>query len=487
MPIRLTLLTLFVCTLTTAQEAKHVILFIADGNQLAHEIVASHYASGQPNQLRAHAFPYQSFATTWDVATYNAHAKLFDAAAYQAEQFDPAFGYAVSQAGAVPYPREPSSLAREHYFIFAATDSASSATCLATGVKTDKGNISWQPGDPTDGAITTIAEHARDAGLGMGVVSTVQFSHATPAAFVSHNVRRNNYGEIAHEIIREVQPDVVIGAGHPNPDADDHADWTFCPKADYQALKDGSTDYIFVEADGQPTASTRLMAGAAQAMQQNKKLFGLFGSNQKANKAGSARAHPRPGPNGFRWDRRNPDLATATAAALQVLTTKAAGSFLMVEAGDIDWANHGDDTAWMIGAWKNLDDAVRSTIADIESGRHPGMTPGNTLVIVTADHGNGLMRIRPDYNLDTGIMPRSRQVRLGDGSTTQWPDNTDIAYPNYPDGKRFASHTNELVTVYAWGAGTDELRQREGEWYPETPLLDHHQIHAAMMAFLGLE
>ncbi|MFZ4524956.1 MAG: choice-of-anchor I family protein, partial [Chlorobium sp.] len=95
-----------------------------------------------------------------------------------------------------------------------ATDSASAITAMVTGKKTDAGNIAWQSGDPANGAIKTIAETLRDdLGFAIGVASTVPFSHATPAGVVSHNVNRNNYQDIAHEILFDTQPDVVIGGG----------------------------------------------------------------------------------------------------------------------------------------------------------------------------------------------------------------------------------------------------------------------------------
>lgn len=53
------------------------------------------------------------------------------------------------------------------------------------GVKTDDGKIAWAPGNPVDGALTTITELLREReGFFIGVVSTVPFSHATPAAHV---------------------------------------------------------------------------------------------------------------------------------------------------------------------------------------------------------------------------------------------------------------------------------------------------------------
>jgi len=61
---------------------------------------------------------------------------------------------------------------------------------------------------------------AEDRGKATGVVSSVQFSHATPAAFVAHNVNRNNCEKIAREMIYDSAVDVIMGAGHPWFDAD---------------------------------------------------------------------------------------------------------------------------------------------------------------------------------------------------------------------------------------------------------------------------
>ena len=48
-----------------------------------------------------------------------------------------------------------------------------------------------------------------------GVITSVEFSHATPAGFVAHNVSRNNYAEIAEEMINSSATDVIMGCGHP--------------------------------------------------------------------------------------------------------------------------------------------------------------------------------------------------------------------------------------------------------------------------------
>ena len=53
----------------------------------------------------------------------------------------------------------------------------------------------------------------------------------------------------------------------------------------------------------------------------------------------------------------------------------------------IDWANHANDFRRLIGTMWDLDEAVRAAVAFIERP-DDDITWANTLLIVTADHGN---------------------------------------------------------------------------------------------------
>ena len=79
-------------------------------------------------------------------------------------------------------------------------DSASTATSIATGHKTESGVINMCPWT-RDVPYETIAEklHAQK-GYKVGVVSTVNIDHATPAAFYAHQNSRRNYYEIGVEL-----------------------------------------------------------------------------------------------------------------------------------------------------------------------------------------------------------------------------------------------------------------------------------------------
>ncbi len=82
-----------------------------------------------------------------------------------------------------------------------------------------------------------------------------------------------------------------------------------------------------------------------------------------------------------------------TRAALTVLSAKGApGFWLMVEAGDVDWASHACNLDDMIGATLSGDDAVRAITDWVE--KNGGWD--DTLLIVTSDHGHHLVLEDPD-------------------------------------------------------------------------------------------
>ena len=76
-----------------------------------------------------------------------------------------------------------------------APDSASTATSIASGVKTHSGVIGLEADKTTE--VTTIAEQLKEKGYKVGIVSTVTLNHATPAAFYANVESRNNYYDIA--------------------------------------------------------------------------------------------------------------------------------------------------------------------------------------------------------------------------------------------------------------------------------------------------
>lgn len=450
-----------------AGRRRHVILVIGDGMPLADEISASRYLTGSDDGLSFHAFPYQAHVTTWDVSAYDTEASLAGEPAYSPLTYDPRVGYDPSLGGDRPYPLVPDSAAIRGYFFppgptggiaYVATDSASAATAMATGTKTSNGNIAWAPGDPADGALESSATRLRrERGMAIGVVSTVPFSHATPAAFVSHSTDRGQYHAIASEILTVTRPEVVVGGGHPaffSPSGS--ADHTYVSEATLEATR-AASDYVTVERAAGVAAGPALAAAASAAASSNKKLFGLFGG-VGGNFDFGVPADAPGAPAVQQGSAENPTLAQAAVAALDVLSTDPDGLFLMVEQGDIDWANHANDFGHMIASVVDLDRAVQAIVDYVD---RPGdaLDWSNTTLIVTADHCNGYLRFGAK--------------RLGKGELPGTPQSDWVTYAT-------TGHTNELVSLYARGAGAG-LFWHYANLYPGKALVDNTSVYAVTL------
>lgn len=496
------------CRGRRAPAVQHVIFFIGDGMSAETEVAASRYLYGRADGLAWQRLPAKAYVATWDVNTYNSHARRAGRPPYSRSSFDPALGYDVKTYGAKPLAGPGIA---ERFPPGPATDSASAATALATGVKTDSGNIAWLPGDPPDGGIPTILEELRDrTGAGIGVISTVPFDHATPAAFVSHNTSRSAYYTglkdhkglgIADEIILKTKPDVVIAGGSPlldNPDFDTKKG--YISESLYRTLQT-SRDYVFVERKPGQDGGRAIAEGAVEAAREGRKLFGLFGG--KGGNFDVPRVEDSPGrPRTTPGSDENPTLAEAVEAALGYMAHDPEGFFLVVEQGDIDWANHDNDYQAMIGCVADLDAAVRAALAFVDK---PGdaIDWTNTVLVVTADHATGGLLLEPGVTLGAGDLPREdarvdeegrtparvgsdRLVPGNGGPVIKKPD-----YPSpydYPDGDvayGTAGHTNELVDLAIMGAAAPDFMRLRGTWYPG-PILDNTQINAALREALGL-
>jgi alkaline phosphatase len=264
---------------------------------------------------------------------------------------------AVGQSGALAMDRMPFvGWARTASANNTVTDSAAAATALATGVKTNNGMIGQAPdGTP----LTTILERAQAKGMAVGLVTTVQVSHATPAAFAAHVADRDMMTEIARQML-EARVDVLFGGGEDQFVPTDDAG-CFGPgeRLDERNLIDeavlaGYTHVCTATAfTAVPTSTTRLL--------------GLFADEEM----------PRP---------FSPSLKDMTQKAIDILSQDPDGFFLMVEGGQIDWASHAN----------NVTDAIFDTIGldeAIEVAQTYASTAPNTLIIVTADHETGGMSV----------------------------------------------------------------------------------------------
>ncbi len=217
------------------------------------------------------------------------------------------------------------------------TDSAASATSLATGVRTINGFVSL---DSETIFLPTILELLSTKGYVSGLVSTSSITHATPASFYAHVDSRNKEVEIADMLVKS---DVMIALG-------------------------GGTEYFDLTSLSSELHLVRAEDGLnLEELSSKKRVLGLFAEDG--------------------LDRREspPTQETMTSTAIEFLEQKSLncpGFFLMSEGSQIDWGGHANNVEYMLSESLDFDASVQAAIEFAKQD-------ANTLVLVTADHATG--------------------------------------------------------------------------------------------------
>ncbi len=337
-------------------------------------------------------------------------------------------GYNPQLGGAFPWS-EPASYAylisQDGSWSHAFTDSASSATSMTSGIKTFNSAINVAP----DGEFTEpIARQLQHQGFSVGIVSSVPISHATPAAGYANNVSRNDYQDLSRDLLglpsiahRTPLPgvDVLLGCGWGKEKTTEtevkseiaRQGNNFVPGNRYLAKLDldkvdtrNGGKYVVVARTAGSDGKDLLAAAAARAASSHQRLLGFFGGVADHLPYATADGKFDPTRGASQMDVyqpadlvENPTLADLTAAALQVLEQNESGFWLMIEPGDVDWANHENNIDNAIGAVFSGDAAFREVCRWAESRD----CWDETAIIVTADHGHLLVLDRPEM-----IIPR---------------------------------------------------------------------------------
>jgi alkaline phosphatase len=221
------------------------------------------------------------------------------------------------------------------------TDSAGAGSAIATGKKTNYGSISV---DENNLPVPTILEIASGKGYATGLVAACKITHATPAAFIAHVPKRNQYEDIATFFVSD-SIDVFLGGG-----SDD-----FCKRETGVNLRPA------LEAKGFQIVTE------LEKLKEIKsgKIAGLFANGHLDN-----------------YPLRGEFLVESTLKAMEILNQDEKGFFLMVEGSQIDWAGHDNDLGYVVEEMLDFDRAVGEALKFAEKD-------GHTLVIVTADHETG--------------------------------------------------------------------------------------------------
>lgn len=348
------------CVLGVSAEVKYVFYLIGDGMGMGHVNAAQYYnriVRGADEPLLMMQFPVASQA--W---TYSASAPV--------------------------------------------TDSAAAGTALSTGYKTKNNMLGLAP-DSVEHYVS-IARDLKDAGWGVGVLTSVAPDDATPAAFYAHQPARWMYYEIDKEAVASGY-DFLGGASLRGV-----ADKEGKPNEVPAMIKDAGIEIAY------GTEAGSELAGKVD------RLWVLSPENVWGN-----------GNNiGYTIDSipGAMNLPSLTKVALDHVSAKSPDKFfMMIEGGNIDHAAHANDPGGVIKEVLNFQDVIR--VAYDFYLAHPE----ETLIVITADHDTGGMAIgHPDHYgyvdlalVDTQRISKDRLADycrdiVKDGKTISWDEMRDL-------------------------------------------------------------
>lgn len=253
-------------------------------------------------------------------------------------------------------------------------DSASTATSLSTGHKTYSGTINM---DET-GTVPyeTISEKLKaQKNYKIGVVSSVNLNHATPAAFYCHQVSRSNYYDIGLEMI-DSGFDYFAGGALLQPtgkDEDQDDLYTLAADAGYTVAKTQAEAEAVTADTGKVILVDEHLADADSMQYELDRTSDMW------------------------------SLADYVEKGIEVLDNDT-GFFMMVEGGKIDWACHANDAGSTMHDTQALSDAVDKAV------EFYNQHPDETLILVTGDHETGGMTIGyAGTNYDTFLQNLANQ------------------------------------------------------------------------------
>lgn len=236
-----------------------------------------------------------------------------------------------------------------------APDSASTATSIATGHKTYSGSINVD--ETAMVSYETITEKVHDQlGMQVGVISSVNLNHATPAAFYAHQASRSSYYEIGLELIDSgfeyfAGGELLKPAG---PDNDRENLYELAENAGYTVVR--------TQAEAEKVTSGPVILIDEHLADSSAMAYELDRTNEM-------------------WS-----LADYVKKGIDVLDNEN-GFFLMCEGGKIDWACHANDAAAAIHDTLALADAVQVAVDFAKDHAE------ETLILVTGDHETGGLTI----------------------------------------------------------------------------------------------
>lgn len=238
------------------------------------------------------------------------------------------------------------------------TDSAASATALATGIKTQNSRLGMtQDKQP----VISVAEAAfKQKGKSVAIMTSDALIGATPSGFYAHVPARNLAADIA-TFVSTCGYDILIGDAKGRP-------WFFGKTEDNSGRREDGRDLIAeMTAAGYTFIDNQAAFDKASA---DKRVIGLMPKGTLDSET---------------------CLGDLTKTALARLARNDKGFFMMMECTITDYGGHGNNPELSVRGTLQVDWAVKAAV-EFAAAR------GDTLVMVTADHETGALSARIENN-----------------------------------------------------------------------------------------
>jgi alkaline phosphatase len=271
-----------------------------------------------------------------------------------------------------------------------------------------------------------LLELAKARGMGTGVVTTTRITDATPASTYAHACHRKLENDIAAQLVPGGPGfntalgdgiDVLFGGGLQ----------FFTPHAKGGVRADNRDLLAELRARGYAVASS-----SAELAQPSGRMVGLFAKSDMSFDA-------------VRDPAREPSLKQMTEAAIDVLSKKPSGFFLMVEGGRIDHALHDTLAKRALQETVAFNDALQAAIDKMQAV-DPGLK--NTLIVATADHDHTLL-----------LNGYSRRT----GATTAAEPGVVGVIKSVEDGKPLKDMDGAPFSIIGFGNGEHRVAGSRGE------------------------
>ncbi len=228
------------------------------------------------------------------------------------------------------------------------TDSAASATAMATGSKTKNGRLGV---DLDKRRLASVAELARQQGRTVGIITSDAIVGATPGGFYAHVNSRGYYSQVA-EFAAASGFEILIGNANGRV-------W-FVPGDKGGKRSDTRNVLVEMEAAGYAVIENQ---EAFEQVPTDRRVLGFMAKGTLDNET---------------------CLGCLTETALTRLARNDKGFFMMVECTITDGGGHSNNPELTVRGTLQVDWAVHSAVE--YARKH-----GDTLVVVTADHETGAL------------------------------------------------------------------------------------------------